>query len=275
MRIVLITTIGRDTKYLEPFLNYYRSLGLHRIYLIQHLKYDFYVNSPITEEVNKVAKKYDSQVVTCWSGRFCEDKKIHMENIVKEQYCSNYDWVMYADLDEFHYFSPSLKKQVKYCEKNGIEAIEGRLLDRVHRSGRLYPYVNYASLEEQFQYGGYLSRHLLGAWDKKIMVARAYRKIAGGHHIFFRPGNQQVKGYCTEHYFSELEDFCSENRIHHFKWEHDLLEKMIGRAELTEKSLAAWGKESREFLRYYRRYGKINIENPVYNFTNVGSALGV
>jgi hypothetical protein len=275
MRVVLITTIGRDIKYLEPFLQYYTKLGVHKIYLINHQRFQINIGNPLVEEINKIAHKYSAENVCGWSGEFSEEKKIEIETQVKEQYCSNYDWVMYADLDEFHYFSPSLKKQIKHCEKNGIEAIEGRLFDRVHRSGRLYPYVNYVSLEEQFQYGGYLSRHLLGAWDKKIMVARAYRKIAGGHHIFFRPGNQEVRGYRTEHYYSELDRFCSENRIHHFKWEHNLLEKMENRTKPAEESLAAWGKESREFLRYYRRYGRINMENPVYNFKRVGSVIGV
>lgn len=275
MRIVLITTIGKDIKFLEPFLWYYSTLGVNQIYLIHHQRNPIKIGNPLVDEINKIADKYNAKNVCGWSGEFSEDKKIEIETQVKEQHCSEFDWVMYADLDEFHYFSRSLKEQIQYCEKNCIEAIEGRLLDRVHESGTLQPYDNRKPIEGQFQYGGYITRHLLGAWDKKIMVARAYRKIAGGHHIFFRPGNQEVRGYRTEHYYSELDSFCSENRIHHFKWEHDLLEKMGNRTQPAEESLAAWGKESREFLRYYRRYGRINLENSVYNFKRVGSVIGV
>lgn len=274
MRIVLITTIGSDIKFLEPFLRYYTKLGVDKIYLILHQRYKIGIGNPLVEEVYKIADKY-SAIVCGWSGEFSEDKKIEEETKVKEKHCSEFDWIMYADLDEFHYFFPSLKKQIKHCEKNSIESIEGRLLDRFSEDGKLPPYCNYKSLEEQYPYGGYITRHLLAAWDKKIMVARAYRKIAGGHHIFFRPGNQEVRGYRTEHYFSELEDFSTDNRIHHFKWEYDLLEKMNNRSQPTEQSLEAWGKESREFLRHYRKYGKINIANPVYNFKLIGSVLGI
>lgn len=51
MRIVLITTIGIDIKFLERFLWYYSTLGVNQIYLIHHQRNLIKIDNPLVDEI--------------------------------------------------------------------------------------------------------------------------------------------------------------------------------------------------------------------------------
>lgn len=274
MKIVLIATIGPDYKFLDKFFKYYRDLGVDEIYITHHQPYPKLCYETVCT-ISDICKRYNVTGNGCWHGHFSENKKIEIENSLKDKYCDDKDWVIYADSDEFHYFDPPLRTQINYCNEHFMEAIEGRMLDRVCTTGDLMVYHEGDSIEEIFVLGGYITRYLLGAWDKKIMVAKAARDIGGGHHVLFRKDGEKVNGYRTETYYPETDSFFLQNQIHHFKWEIDLLHKLKYRVVPTCESLKAWAAESKRFLAYYEKYGRIIVENPVYGFNAQLPLLGV
>jgi len=269
MKIYLVTTIGPDIKYLDRFFGYYQRLGVDQFIVTNHQPYpDF--SYDILQGISKVCNRYNVKGNGSWHGHFSEDKKIEIENKAKNEVCDDQDWVIYADSDEFHYFDPPLRDQINYCSEHFLDSIEGRLLDRVYSSGDLPLFKEEYSLEEIFSLGGFITHYLLGAWDKKVMAAKASRDIGGGHHVLLRENGEKVNGYRTETYFPEVDSCFSKNFVHHFKWEHDLLHKLKVRTVPTCNSLKSWAQESKKFLAYIEKYKRIIVENPVYNFQQYG-----
>lgn len=253
--LFLTVTIGPDYRLLAHFLRYYKNLGVHNFLVI--------LNTPDDAPL-KILQNYDIKPVRIWTEPFSERLKQAHERDIISKYCSNEDWIVYSDLDEFQHYPAGLLNQLKFCENNGIDFLEGRLLDRISETGELTELDSKKSLEEQYPLGGYITNKLLKAWDKKIVVAKGKLVVGGGHHIFLDRATNN-----TLPYIRKLNRYSRGIKVHHFKWDRNVLIRMNQYKNLQDESLFYWIKEIHRFLRHYSKYKKINILNKSFDIKRI------
>jgi hypothetical protein len=259
--IFLVVTVGPDYQLLPKFLRYYKNLGVTDFLVI--------LNTQDSAPRNILCEHGISSVGS-WIDPFSEYSKQMYERSIVLTHCTQKDWILYADLDEFQFYPRGLATHIKECEKNKINFLEGKLIDRVSSTGELIDLDISKSLEEQFPLGGLLTSNLLKAWDKKVVLAKGKLIIGGGHHLFL----DDVK-YETLPYKSMLNKHSKGIQIHHFKWDKNLLVRMDKYLKLQDKSLHFWKKEILRFLEHYSKYGKINIQNKRFKFKKLEISIKI
>jgi hypothetical protein len=198
-----------------------------------------------------------------WTEEFSEALKQRYERELIEKECAYDDWVIYTDLDEFQEYSISIPNFLQFCENEKADTVEGRLIDRVAADGSLRSYDSLQPLAEQYPLGGYITRPLLKAWDKKIVAARAYKTVGGGHHIFLDADGRPKK------YSHRIKSFLHSINIHHFKWDANVIARMKNAIYYKDDSLVYWKKEIARFLEYYSEKGRIATENRKFKFRSI------
>jgi hypothetical protein len=250
--IFLTVTIGSDYTLLRKFLKYYTNLGINKFLPI--------LNTPDTTP-QVILQEHGINISDIWIEPFSEQAKQYHEREVILRYCTDNDWVVYADLDEFQQYPMELKNHIRYCEENNIDFLEGKLIDRVSSTGKLREIISHRTLEEQFPLKGYITKNLLKAWDKKIVIARGKLIVGGGHHVFLDRAT-----YKPLSYKSILNEHSYGIEVHHFKWDDKLLNRMQSYLNLRDKSLFFWKKEIVRFMNHYYKHSRINIEDKRFKF---------
>jgi hypothetical protein len=270
--VKLIVTIGYDAKLLPRFIQHYRNLGIE--------DFLFVVNDPSPDQklfqyVKDTLALENLSVVCAWSEEFSEAIKQKIERDTIEHQCNYDDWVLYTDLDEFQEYPGGLYRYLDQCEKKGIDYLESRLVDRVANDGSLTAYDPKKSLELQYPLGGFITAKLLKGWDKKIVAARAYKRVGGGHHVFLRPEGSLFRGYDTLPYKSKISPHSCGIRVHHFKWDVSVIPRMLEALTYNDSSLVSWKKEISRFLTHVSKYNGINIKDRAFKFSHVVPNLNI
>ena len=259
--VYLTVTVGPDFRLLPKFLEYYIKQGIKKFLII--------LNSD-NPKISNILSMHGLTAVHSWLGSFSEKDKQENERRVIDDICSEDDWIVYADLDEFQHYPLGLLKSIYLADKNHDDYIEGRLIDRVSESGKLIELNNRISLEEQFPLGGYITSPLLKAWDKKIVAARKNKIVGGGHHIFLNSANLRTLPYNTK-----ISGPFKDVKIHHFKWDSQIINRFKGYLDLKDESLFYWKKEISLFLNYYKKNFKIKTKTKKFEFSKIDNILNI
>lgn len=260
-KIFLVATIGSDYRLLPKFIRYYKKFGISK-FLIN-------LNTP-SDIPSYILRSFGISPKKIWNEPFSETLKQKYEREVIEQNCTDHDWVVYADLDEFQYYPMGFMNYITLCEIKGIDFLEGRLIDRISESGKLVDLDESKSLEEQFPLRGYITNNLLNAWDKKIVCAKGNLVVGGGHHIFLDKATNKTLPYDTE-----LNEYSQSIEVHHFKWDARALSRMSGYLLLPDDSLEAWRAEISRFLKHYSKYQKIDISDKKFKIEKNKHSINV
>lgn len=259
-KIFLTVTVGPDYRLLQRFINYYKRIGIENFLIILN-------TSDIEAEL--ILKQNDINISEKWTDSFSEAKKQETEREVITRRCSQNDWIVYCDLDEFQYYPEGLIKSISKCNNLKIDFIEGRLLDRVSEGGNLLVLDKNKKLEDQYPLGGYITGNLMKAWDKKIVTARKNKIIGGGHHIFLDNDRKPLP------YKKEIEGLYKNIIVHHFKWDSFVITRMFNYLTLKDPSLQYWKKEIETFINHYFKYSRINIKNKKFKFKKIDPILDI
>ncbi len=245
--IVLVVAMGYDIRLAEWHLQHYKALGVTRILL------DIQTGSGNTDlllkDVEKAAEKHGAEIVYTEPGRYLGTRQ-RRERLV-DRFCEPGDWLVVADVDEFHEYPASLHRIVHYCESGGYDFVMGELVDRLACDGTL-PDLDERPLSAQFPLGSNLTRNLCGGWARKVVICRNNVSLGEGNH-------EALSGTC-----------CPQDRIyvpvHHFRWDSLVLEKSRFMIESIKcRGSDHWIEKSR-FLRHLERNdGKIDVGDPELN----------
>lgn len=240
--IYLVVTIGRYCHLLRRFIRYYRRIGINNFLVIVNGSESYFF---------KVLKEFDIKPVCIWKEEFSEELKVKYERAIIDRYCSDNDWIVYADHDEFQYHT-DIQDTIRKCEDKGKEYIYGRLIDRISETGELIKIDEKISLEKQFPLCSYITSKILKAWDRKIALAKKFLVVGGGHHVFLDKNNKSPLKYIKSTQFIE---------IHHFKWDYTFLERIKEYSMYTHDSLKYWREEMERFIKYYKINNRIDIKD--------------
>ncbi len=240
-RTVLVVAMGHDLRLFERHLRHYRALGVDDVLV------DIQTGSgnadELLESVTATAARHGAQIVAVEPGPYT-GTRVRRERLVAA-HCRPDDWLVIADLDEFHEYPTRLDRITAYCDAHGYDFVMGELVDRVAPGGVLAE-LDERPLSAQFPLGCHLTRDLCGGWSRKVVLARPAVAIVEGNH----------EALCG--------NGCPEERIHvpihHFRWDARVVDKnrfMID--SIRERGLYHWNEKERLLRHLEAGGGRIDV----------------
>ena len=246
--MTLFSGIGGDLRLLETFLDYYRTLGVGRIFLCLHQKQQDRGTAALVEEV---AKRFDAVVDSMWvDPGLNHTRRYELHRAMIKRRCSDSDWALLADLDEFQHYRCGLEAAVHYCERESKDYVKGHFVDRIAEDGG-FPALQANRIWQQFPLECELTRNVLKGNPNKIGLFRAWVEVGPGHHSVFQR--------CPSIPCS-AEELSVE--FHHFKWDAEVIERLRERRDdILSEGWDFW-QEPDAFLTYIAlNAGKIDISD--------------
>jgi tetratricopeptide (TPR) repeat protein len=155
-------------------------------------------------------------------------------------------WILHTDLDELQQYPLPLKKIAADAAQHNVNAVFGRLIDRVAADGSLPPIWPRPSLWEQFPIECNMTGGILKSSPAKVMMARFRVLVKTGHHE--TPLEREITPPI--------------GKVAHFKWHSGLLERMRWGLR-QENASREWKGDARRFLAWLESNGgKINLSDP-------------
>ncbi len=151
-------------------------------------------------------------------------------DVLQSSECSMQDWIVWADVDEFHWFGAHLREICADCDSQGHDAVRGQFVDRVARAGELPPFDPERSIWSQFPIGCDVTSSIVEGMSKKVVLARARVRMRHANHDPLR--HQRVS-------WSPIRA-----PIFHFKWDASVLPRLQARLEPDWKERCAWWTQS-------------------------------
>jgi len=235
--IKLITCAGveYDLALLPHFITYYKGLGIstqHMHIILQAAE----ANSPEMEKALAVLKQFEITPAEVWIAPYTSATMWEKRREIQQRVAKKEDWVISADVDEFHEFPDELKVFLDYCNKKGINCVQGVFIDRLTPDGTLAPIKESPPLWEQFPVQAdvicTIRQEDEKGWENgtvNIMACKGdllperggHFPLSNGKPIKYTFGNRQlakfngIKGASMR--------FKIPLRVHHFKWNKALL----------------------------------------------------
>lgn len=176
----------------------------------------------------------------------------------------NTDWVLPADLDEFHEFPDDLHRLISLCLKEDVPAIYGHLVDMVEENGRLVSirtdldHYDHAALKQQFPVAARLTELIVKGGTKKVMAHQASITTGAGHHDVWVGNRPLYETGQEKNVAGRREDYI----VRHYKWKEGLIERLESQMNSGYAS-PRWCGEAKAFLSHVRRNGgKIGLNDP-------------
>jgi hypothetical protein len=236
--LTIIVNIYRDAKLLPHFLDHYAEWGFSRVLIVvnEHGAPDLL---PLVEGYCAAASGLEARVVTTYSEehhtfRFRE----RLIEVVAEHVPPG-AWYSTPDLDELITYPLPLPALIAASEAQGVTAVMGQFIDHIARDGSLPP-IGTESLWSQFPLEADVTRLILKAKISKVI---------------FQTGPLQLGMHGTQ-----VPALSLVGRVHHFKWNADVLERLRERAVIHKKNGLSWWVESQRFLDHIAAHGRIDLK---------------
>jgi hypothetical protein len=245
-----LIAVGRDLDLLPFSLAHYARLGLDRLLLVVHAGLS--PGARVPARVTEWARTFGAEIAGVRSGEFVgtrRDREAALARVARPD-----DWVVLADLDEFHAYPGPLRDVVAACEANGYDYVTGELVDRVACDGG-FPPIGTRPLSEQFPAAVRLTANVCGGDVAKVVLARAGVRVTEGQHralegVACPPRTQYVP-------------------VHHFKWDAGVFQRARSMAAAVvhpgDPAADRWRRRERErFFRYVESSGgRLPLEDPL------------
>ena len=233
--ITLYLPVGPDIKLLEANLDYYSILGVSQILLSVHLRDEW--ADGLLEKISQTIKNYPAEIAQIYHGMSIDNRSRYID--VTREHCKENDWVVIADLDEFHEFSMPLPDVISLCESQNYDYVTGRFLDRVGFNGKLTEYTG--NIWDCFPIGIRLTKKIYSSDsdEPKVVLARAKIGIAEGHHYALE-GMPCPVNECTA-------------TVHHFKWDASVLVRAKHMFKVLADAGDDWCIEYLQLLAYFEK----------------------
>lgn len=280
MAIRLISCVGAayDRVLLPHFLSHYRDLGVSadRMHILVNAAT---ADDPCLAECLEILRTEGIRDVEPWIAPYTSDDMWQKRRDVQKRATEDGDWVISADVDEFHRYPAPLAEFLRECDRRGADCVQGPFIDRVAAGGVPKAPAAQPALPEQFPVETDVIcaiRSRGGQPDYfgtvKLMAMRAHLLPSrGGHHpvgqgpkpnyLFGGPlGNFPGIGRARVR-------FCFPVRVDHYKWTESVAPSTINRAR-TPGASKAGSEYGRQLLEQVERRGHFDLRQPRRNWFN-------
>lgn len=269
-RLISCLGVEGDLALLPHFLRHYRALGVDpaRMHII--------LNSsgpevPCLNVARELLEKFGTSPPEIWIAPYTSDAMWAKRREIQTKVADPRDWVVSADVDEFHEYPETLRDILARCDRLGVNVIQGVFIDRLAQGGRLAPVRPDPDLSTQFpviadvicSLGGEGVHHDRYGTVKLMAIKGAILPSRGGHHP---QGGQQGLRYLSGAPLGALPGLVKAGfrsaiplRVHHYHWTAGLQERLRRRLE-TPGASAAGREYGSKLLRHLDAHGGIDLE---------------
>ena len=233
---LLISCLGveDDLPLLPHFLVHYRDLGIApgAVHVILNASSEDHVG---VGKARAILAEFGHTPAEIWTEPYSSAAMWERRRAVQTHVAQAGDWIVNADVDEFHEYPAPLNEVLDWCGERRITAVQGPFIDRIAVDGALATVRTAPPLAEQFPVCAEAMIHiagLSGGHDRygtvKLMLHRAEVKPSrGGHHP--QADSREVR-YALHRPLAEFPAitrpefrFSHPFRVHHFKWTDTLV----------------------------------------------------
>lgn len=204
-----------------------------------------------------------------WVGPYTSDAMWERRRAMQRRIARPDDWVLSADVDEFHEYPEPLAAFLKRCERVGVTCAQGPMIDRLAPGGRLAAVADEPSLEEQFpieadviwSVGGQGQHHDRYGTVKMMAMRGDVLPSRGGHHPLAGQSVQYLYGAPLAQFRRIVRPGFRLGlplRVHHFHWTEAMPESL--RRRLATPGVSPAGREyCGKMLAHIEAHGGVDL----------------
>lgn len=267
---LLITCVGvtHDLPLLPHFLAHYIALGVRpeRMFPILNAPRE---DAPGLAEAHRILAAHGVPGVASWIAPYTSAAMWQKRREVQDRVATERDWVLSADVDEFHDYPEPLADFLARMDGLGVTCVQGVFIDRLAEDGRLAPVRESPAVLEQFPIEADVIWSLAGGkgYDRrgtvKVMALRPpLRPGRGGHRLEREGAARHVYGHPLGD-FPGIDRpagrFSVPTRVHHVHWTDSLPERLRIRLATpgVSRAGAAYGRIQ---LDHFEAHGGVALE---------------
>ena len=266
----LITCVGveSDLALLPHFLDHYLGLGIApgRVVALLNARAE---DSPGLAAADEILAAHGCPPGRRWIAPYTSDAMWAERRRVQAEVAGPSDWVVSADVDEFHAYPEPLDALLARCDAMGVDAVQGPFIDRLSPDGTLIEVASDRPVLEQFPVEADVIWSIAGTgrfhdrWGTVKMMA-----MKGG--VLPRRGGHGAEPDTMRHPLTVLPlgDFPGIERprwrfavpfkVHHIHWVAGLEERL--RRRLATRGASVAGSEyGAKQLEHLERHGGISL----------------
>lgn len=220
---------------LAPFVAHYRRYGVDEFFISLHLdvKYPAERHDELSAQAAAALAECGVALHATYACAFDAMAIRRHHDGIQQGVGSKFDWLVSADIDEFHEFPDALGAFTRDLQRHDAQCVTGHFIDRMARQG--FPAVRGdQSLWSQFPLGTDITRTVLHGWSTKVMLHRPSVKLLPGHH--YPEGS--------------VDAWAQSYAVHHFKWDATVVPRLRRRLEQDWRDRCPWWTESARALEW-------------------------
>ena len=258
-----------DVNLPEHYVRHYLELGIRPQDFVIALHSD---KRDFLEPTKKILLEYGIEPRRIWRGGFDSVAAGKLKRELQREFIPQHDWVVHADLDEFHEYPAPLVQYLEECERNGRDIVTSCFIDRITPDGSLprIQHVSEGSLFQQFPLCANIVGDLKKGTTVKFMAFRAYFGATGSNHFVEVPPwsvrhpsrrRKPLRKMMDELGMLSFEERLQRDvRVHHFGWSLDTIEKYKERRDHYRALGLDWFEESQRFLDALDVDGRLQVK---------------
>lgn len=282
----LVSCVGVDTEYahLPHFIDHYLALG------IPPARFHVILNTQDAQSENLAAAQALLQQRGLPAPDLCitpytSDSMWAKRREVQARDVPLEDWVISADVDEFHEYPEDLPDFLAAMEARGVDCVQGVLIDRLAADGALAAVDSDTSIWETFPLQADVQCAIGGTGEnynwygtvKAMALKGTLSPSRGGHHpveadkdVHYLFGRHLAQfagiGHASFRFFVPL-------RVHHFKWVSSMpaaLRERLATPGVSAADVEYGGK----LLDYFDRNGGVRLQDVTQRRSNAPGCRG-
>ena len=254
--LVVHMGVTSGSELVEHFLDHYFRLGVDRFLVILHCPPG---EAARRSRVLAVLRSRDIRPVMEVDEYSYVSRQVRI-NQVLDAHVADDEWIIHADLDEFHEYPAELPRFLAACDGSGYTFARGRLIDRVAVDGELRAIQTRALIWQQFPLSVDLTSKIGGGWDLKVCCAKGFHRSGDGGTHSVDYGTSRVENYRL----CQLDRRCHPSllRVFHFKWDRTLMTRLGRRIAAYQQLSLGVSRESERLLRYIEaNHSRISLDS--------------
>ncbi len=270
---ILISCLGvqDDITLLPHFLAHYRDLGIQpgSAHVIVHAPDP---GHPGVAEARKTLAAFGHEPAEIWTDSYSSGAMWERRRAVQARVAKDQDWIINADVDEFHEYPADLATVLDWCEARDVTCVQGPFIDRIASDGRLAAVPVKSPLDPQFPVKAEAMLRIAGTEGKhnqygtvKLMLHRGdVMPSRGGHHPRQDGGRIQYALHRPLAEFPEITRpafrFSHPFRVHHYKWTDTLITGL--RRRLADPAVSPAGYDyGMRLLAYFDAHDGFDVQD--------------